>query len=63
MIRFDNRDSGLSSKIMDPEPGATAKMFKAVMQGERVTPLYTLEDMAADVVATLDHVGADREAG
>jgi pimeloyl-ACP methyl ester carboxylesterase len=54
VIRFDNRDSGLSSKIMDPEPGAAAKMFKAIMQGEKVVPLYTLEDMAEDAVGLLD---------
>ncbi len=54
VIRFDNRDSGLSSKIMDPESGAAAKMFKAMMRGERVKPLYTIEDMAEDAVGLLD---------
>ena len=54
VIRFDNRDSGLSTKILDPQPGAAAKMFKAVMQGKPVTPLYTIEDMAADAVGLLD---------
>jgi pimeloyl-ACP methyl ester carboxylesterase len=53
VIRFDNRDSGLSSKIIDPEPGAAANMFKALMKGESVTPLYTIEDMAEDAVGLL----------
>ena len=54
VIRFDNRDSGLSSKIMDPAPGAAAKMFKALMNGESVTPPYTIQDMAEDAVGLLD---------
>lgn len=54
VIRFDNRDSGLSSKIMDPEPGATAQIFKNVMQGKAAAPLYSLEDMAEDAAGLLD---------
>ena len=60
VIRFDNRDSGLSSKIMDPEPGAAAKMFKAIMKGERVVPLYTIEDMAEDAVGLLDALSIEK---
>jgi pimeloyl-ACP methyl ester carboxylesterase len=54
VIRFDNRDTGLSSKIEDSEPGAAAKMFKNLMQGEPITPLYTIEDMAKDALGLLN---------
>ncbi|WP_447009062.1 alpha/beta fold hydrolase [Saccharothrix sp. DSM 118769] len=48
VIRFDNRDSGLSDKIaatIDPDLGK---------------PVYHLVDMAADTVGLLDHLGIDR---
>ena len=57
VIRYDNRDSGLSSKIVDPEPGATAVMFKALMKGEKIAPLYSFEDMADDAAGLLDVLG------
>jgi pimeloyl-ACP methyl ester carboxylesterase len=53
VVRFDNRDSGLSSKILDRNPGDAANMFKAIMKGERVAPLYTIEDMAEDAAGLL----------
>lgn len=50
VIRFDNRDSGLSDKI---EPAAPA--------GEpTLNAAYQLTDMAADTVGLLDHLGIER---
>ena len=48
VVRFDNRDVGLSSHLADrPPPSAPTE----------VAPSYTLADMAADVVGLLDHLG------
>ncbi len=50
VIRFDNRDAGLSTKFDHagvPDLGALAR-------GEKSSPPYTLEDMADDAVGLLD---------
>ncbi|MEQ8745910.1 alpha/beta hydrolase [Pyruvatibacter sp.] len=57
VIRFDNRDVGLSQKF--PElgtPDAGAIMGK-VLAGETPDVPYTLTDMAADAVGVLDTLG------
>jgi pimeloyl-ACP methyl ester carboxylesterase len=54
VIRFDNRDVGLSSRFDHlgvPELGA-------VLDG-RLAPAYTLDDMADDTVGLLDALGID----
>ena len=60
VIRYDNRDSGLSSRIVDPEPGTTGAMFKALMKGEKIAPLFTIEDMADDAAGLLDALGIEK---
>ncbi|QYN22039.1 alpha/beta fold hydrolase [Amycolatopsis sp. DSM 110486] len=55
VIRFDNRDAGLSTHF----PDAGIPDLGAVSAGSAELP-YCLEDMAADVVAVLDAVGVDR---
>ncbi len=52
-IRFDNRDSGLSSH-MDNAP---APDFKAALSGDMSSVSYNLSDMAADTVGLLDALG------
>src|SRR6266702_3751196 len=50
VIRFDNRDVGLSTKCdWAGMPDAAAAM-QAALLGERVDAPYTLPDMAADAV-------------
>jgi len=60
VIRFDNRDCGLSSKTEGDAPNVMALMM-SVMAGkpvEQEVP-YTLSDMAADGMAVLDDLGID----
>ncbi|HRE61176.1 MAG TPA: alpha/beta fold hydrolase [Micropepsaceae bacterium] len=55
VIRFDNRDVGLSQKFSGiPDARAAAKALAA---GEKPVVPYTLADMADDVAALLDHLG------
>ncbi|EGB16563.1 alpha/beta hydrolase fold protein [Pseudodesulfovibrio mercurii] len=56
VIRFDNRDIGLSTTFDE----AGVPDMAAVMAGEPVTPAYTLEDMADDAAGLLDALGIDR---
>ena len=54
VIRFDNRDVGLTSKTQTDPPDLQA-IITAVMAGQTSPHVpYTLEDMAADAFAVLD---------
>lgn len=60
VIRFDNRDTGEStdlSHLPAPAPWLVALKYKL---GFGITPPYTLEDMAADVIQLLDGLGRQR---
>jgi len=54
VVRYDNRDSGRSTKF-DGMPD-----IAALLAGETGSAVYTIEDMAADGVALLGHLGLDR---
>ena len=58
VIRFDNRDVGLSTKIESPELNFMEELAKG-FSGEPVAAPYVLSDMAADAVGLLDHLGID----
>jgi pimeloyl-ACP methyl ester carboxylesterase len=53
VIRYDNRDAGLSTWLDNARPVNLA----AVWGGDHSTLAYTLEDMADDAVAVLDAAG------
>jgi pimeloyl-ACP methyl ester carboxylesterase len=55
LIRFDNRDTGLSTHFAD----APIPDFLAVQSGDFSTVTYTLSDMAADTVGLMDALGYD----
>jgi len=53
VIRFDNRDCGLSTKFAEAGVPDIGKYFEALMRGEEISPPYTIEDMADDAVGLL----------
>jgi len=59
VIRFDNRDVGLSTKIDTPQLDFAALLAKG-FSGEPVEAPYLLSDMAADAIGLLDHLRIDR---
>jgi pimeloyl-ACP methyl ester carboxylesterase len=53
VVRYDNRDVGLSTHLDDaPQPD-----FPALLAGDPSSAAYDLSDMADDAVALLDHLG------
>ena len=63
VIRFDNRDIGLSSKLDhlgQPDIGA---LFAARAAGKSGVPPYTLDDMARDAVGLLERLGEEAREG
>lgn len=60
VVRFDNRDCGLSTKLDGAAVDSGAVMAAALGGGEMPPVPYTLSDMAADAVGLLDHLGVER---
>ncbi|SEJ28990.1 Pimeloyl-ACP methyl ester carboxylesterase [Propionispira arboris] len=54
IIRFDNRDAGLSSKFDEAGIPDIMAAIKAAMEGKKIVAAYSLDDMAEDCVGLLD---------
>lgn len=60
VIRYDNRDIGLSEKMDDQSVPDMAEMMVQLIAGEKPDVPYTLEDMANDGIGLLDALGIDK---
>ena len=60
IVRFDNRDSGLSSRIAGQRSMNPMLAMIAARLGRRVRAAYGLEDMARDTVGLMDALGIER---
>ena len=57
VIRFDNRDTGLSTDFGAWGAANIPAALQKVMKGEKVAAPYYLRDMAADAIGLLDALG------
>ncbi|MFX1356569.1 MAG: alpha/beta fold hydrolase [Promethearchaeota archaeon] len=60
LIRFDNRDVGLSTKIEEAGVPDIMKVYQKVLRGETIDASYTLNDMADDAIGLLDFLKIDK---
>ncbi|QHV97625.1 alpha/beta fold hydrolase [Spirosoma endbachense] len=60
VIRFDNRDAGLSTKFTQATRPDWAAIGQAIQAKKPIPLLYTLDDMADDAAGLLDYLGIDK---
>jgi pimeloyl-ACP methyl ester carboxylesterase len=57
IVRFDNRDAGLSTRMPSAGSLASTAMMARAFLGLPIRPPYTLDDMARDTVGLMDALG------
>jgi pimeloyl-ACP methyl ester carboxylesterase len=60
VIRFDNRDVGLSTKFDEAGLPNLLEINSAIARGEKPEVPYTLEDMADDAIGVLDDLNVEK---
>ncbi|MBW2610883.1 MAG: alpha/beta hydrolase [Deltaproteobacteria bacterium] len=60
VIRYDNRDTGLSTKFEGLSTEEIMEKIGALFMGQEVSVPYTIEDMAGDAVGLLDVLNIDK---
>jgi pimeloyl-ACP methyl ester carboxylesterase len=60
VVRFDNRDVGLSSKLEHVKADSAPAAMRAAGEGRPIRAPYLLSDMAADTVGLMDGLGIRR---
>jgi pimeloyl-ACP methyl ester carboxylesterase len=60
VVRFDNRDIGLSTKFEAAQPIDLGAVLQRVIAGEKINPPYDLSDMAADTVGLMDRLAIEK---
>jgi pimeloyl-ACP methyl ester carboxylesterase len=60
VIRFDNRDTGLSTRFEAAGPPDMAALLDARLQGQSIPAPYTLSDMADDAAKLLEALGIEK---
>lgn len=60
VIRYDNRDVGLSYKIEEAGVPNVSEAIAAFQRGEEVKAPYSLDDMAQDAIGLLDALGIEK---
>ena len=59
VIRFDNRDTGLSTNLNKAGVLSISALTEAQLRGQAPDTLYTLDDMADDAMGLLDTLGIE----
>src|SRR5690349_3928596 len=60
VVRFDNRDIGLSTQLDDAGVPNVYEVMQAAMMQQPIAAPYTLAEMADDTVALMSELGIDR---
>lgn len=60
VIRFDNRDVGLSSKFEKVGESEIREILAAAWRGEEIKAPYTIDDMADDAIGLLNGLGIEK---